>query len=256
MTAPATYRRPLPVIAVIGPALAIIAALALALAGPGSQWGLWHFRTGFSIMRWSAYLGIAAALVSLVGMIATIPGSGRRGFVPALFGLIIGLAVALVPWSVQRTARAAPPIHDITTDIDDPPAFVAILERRADAPNPAEYGGPEIAEQQRRAYPEIVPLRLNVPPQRAFVASLDAARSLGWEIVAADSAAGRIEATDRTRWFGFLDDVVIRVRPSDGGSVVDLRSVSRVGRGDVGANARRIVRFIGEVRQRLGPATA
>lgn len=251
MTAPATYRRPLPVIAVIGPALAVIAAIALALAGPGSQWGWWHFSTGFSILRWSAYLGVAAAVLSLLGAIATRPGTGRRGFIAGLFGVIVGLAVAVIPWTVQRTARAAPPIHDITTDTEDPPAFVAILERRAGARNPAEYGGPEIAQQQRRAYPEIVPLRLGVPPERAFAAALDAARSLRWEIVAADSAAGRIEATDRTLWFGFLDDVVIRVRPENGGSRVDVRSVSRVGRGDAGANARRIVRFIGELRQRL-----
>ena len=110
------------------------------------------------------------------------------------------------------------------------------------------YGGPAIAAQQKKAYPDLKPAVLGVPPAQAFDRAVDAAKKQGWEIVAAVPAAGRIEATDTTRWFGFKDDVVIRVRPEGAGSRVDVRSVSRVGRGDVGTNARRIRGFLDALR--------
>jgi len=149
---------------------------------------------------------------------------------------------------VPGSARNKPPIHDITTDTADPPPFVAIVPLRRDARNPVEYGGPAVAAQQREAYPDIAPLSLPVPPAQAFERAERAARGQGWEIVAAVPAEGRIEATDTTRWFGFKDDVVIRVRPEGAGSRVDVRSVSRVGRGDVGTNARRIGQFLDALR--------
>jgi uncharacterized protein (DUF1499 family) len=117
---------------------------------------------------------------------------------------------------------------------------VAIAPLRADAPNPVTYEGEEIAQQQREGYPDIRPVLLELPADRAFQRALDAAEAQGWEIVDADPADGRIEATDRTFWFGFYDDVVIRLTPVDGRTVVDIRSKSRVGGSDVGANARRI----------------
>lgn len=240
-------RRPAPrsPLAVLGFALALLALLALALAGFGAQWGWWHFRTGFRILRWAAWGGLAAALLSLLGALHARPGGSRRGFALALLGLVAGLAAAGIPWQWQRVARSAPPIHDITTDPENPPEFVAVLPLRADAPNPPEYGGPDVAAQQRQAYPDIRPLRLDVAPEVAFARALAVARSLRWEIVAADTANLRIEATDRTFWFGFEDDVVIRVTPDPrGGARVDARSKSRVGRGDVGTNARRLRRFL------------
>jgi uncharacterized protein (DUF1499 family) len=147
----------------------------------------------------------------------------------------------------MRQARLLPPIHDITTDLDDPPAFEAILPLRAGAPNPAAYGGPEVAAAQRAGYPDLAPLRLNASVPEAYRRALAAARGMGWDIVAADSAAGRIEATATTRWFGFKDDVVVRVRAAGAGARVDVRSVSRVGRSDVGTNARRIREYLGRV---------
>jgi hypothetical protein len=138
-------------------------------------------------------------------------------------------------------AANVPPIHDITTDIVQPPQFVAILPLRKDAPNPAVYGGPEIAIKQRSAYPDIQTLILNAPGPQAFEQALTAARTLGWRIVAEVPQEGRIEATDTTFWFGFKDDIVVRVTAADERrTLVDVRSVSRVGRSDVGANARRI----------------
>ena len=140
-----------------------------------------------------------------------------------------------------------PFIHDVTTDLENPPPFVAILPLRASAPNTAEYGGPEVAAQQRAGYPDLGPLTLQVPPEQAFSRALAAGRDMGWEIVANEPTEGRIEATATTLWFGFKDDVVVRVTPTNGGSRIDVRSVSRVGKSDVGANAERITAYLARI---------
>jgi uncharacterized protein (DUF1499 family) len=101
-----------------------------------------------------------------------------------------------------------------------------------------------LATQQREGYPDIEPLTMPLPPDRVFNRALDVAQRLGWEIVATDQTGGRIEATDTTRWFGFKDDVAVRITPWGSGTRVDVRSVSRVGRSDVGTNARRIREFL------------
>lgn len=226
-------------------ALGILAALLLLASGPGVRLGLWAFPTGFQLMRWAAFVGLAAAAVAVLMLIA--PRTRRSGIGTLLVALVIGLGVAFVPWNGMRQARAVPPIHDITTDTVRPPVFVAILPLRADAANPAIYGGPDIAKAQLEAYPDIRTLELDAAPARAFERALGVARDMGWEIVAADPASGRIEATDTTFWFGFKDDIVIRVEADGAGSRIDLRSVSRVGKSDVGTNAKRIRAYLAEV---------
>ena len=227
----------------IGALVISAAAVALLLAaGPGTRMGLWTFRFGFRMLQWAVYAGALGAVLAVVGLVV----GSRRGL--AALALVLGLAAILPPWQLQRSARSKPPIHDITTDTDNPPPFVAVVPLRRDAANPVAYGGPEIAAQQEKAYPDIKPAVLGVPPAQAFDRALDAAKKQGWEIVAAVPAEGRIEATDTTRWFGFKDDVVVRVRPEGAGSRVDVRSVSRVGRGDVGTNARRIRGFLDALR--------
>ena len=225
-------------------ALAAIAAVLLLAAGPGTRAGLWSFSTGFELLRWGAYLGLAAAVIAVAGLVWR-PEGIRVGVL--VVALLMAVGVALVPWRWRRLARSVPPIHDITTDTGNPPAFVAILPLRAGAPNSATYGGPELAAAQHAAYPDVVPLTLPVPPTAAFARALAAAHAMGWELVAADSASGRIEATATTRWFGFKDDVVVRVAPVPEGSRIDVRSVSRVGRSDVGTNARRIRRYLAKL---------
>ncbi|HUP94349.1 MAG TPA: DUF1499 domain-containing protein [Burkholderiales bacterium] len=131
-------------------------------------------------------------------------------------------------------------IHDITTDTDNPPQFVALRAAREKSPNGPEYGGEKIAQQQKAGYPDIQPLVLNESPARTFERALAAARSMGWDIAAASPEEGRIEATATTRWFRFKDDVVIRVTPAATGTRIDMRSKSRIGRSDLGTNAKRI----------------
>jgi uncharacterized protein (DUF1499 family) len=227
-------------------AAALSAVVLLLVSGLGNRFGWWPYRTGFDVLRWASYVGLAAAATAIIAL--AIPRL-RTGWAQVLIGaLAVGVAVAYVPWQWQQRAQSLPRIHDITTDTANPPQFVAVLPLRAGAPNTAAYGGKEIAEQQLKGYPDIRPLALGVPPGVAFGRARDAAESMGWEIVASDPATGRIEATATTLWFGFKDDIVVRVSPSDQGSRIDVRSVSRVGRSDIGTNAKRIREYLAKLR--------
>lgn len=223
------------------PLFALAAAGAVAASGFGARFGLWDYRMAFQILRWAAYAGLAVAGVALVA--AFVPraraGIGRRLGMAAA----IGVAAAALPLYWLQVARSVPPINDITTDTANPPAFVAILPLRAQAPVSATYAGEATARAQRAGYPDLQPIATADAPPAAFARALAAAHAMGWTVVAADEAAGRIEATATTPWFGFTDDVVIRVAPAERGSRIDVRSVSRVGRSDLGANARRIRGF-------------
>lgn len=222
--------------------LSLAATILLLMAGPGVRAGWWEFSTGFQILRWAAFTGIAGAVLALV--LVAVPRIRRSGLPSLLFALVLGLLVAYVPWHGLRQARSLPAIHDITTDTARPPEFVAVLPLRADAPNSPQYPGAEVASAQAKAYPDIRPLTMPVPTAVAFERTLETAREMGWEIVAADPVDGRIEATDTTFWFGFKDDVVVRVSEAGQGSRIDVRSVSRVGKSDVGANAARIHKYL------------
>jgi uncharacterized protein (DUF1499 family) len=253
MSNTASRKRTVSAIATTGFGLAILTAVTVMLAGLGSRWGWWHFRIGFMMLQWGFYIGSAAAVVSLVGTVATWSEGPRRGLVSAIAGLVIALCIVDNLWQWKQEALRVPPIHDITTDMENPPDFVAILPLRAEAPNPAAYGGPETAAQQRAGYPALGPLILPSPPAQAFERALAAAREMGWRIVDSSPSERRIEATDTTFWFGFKDDIVVRIRPTDGGSRIDVRSVSRVGRGDVGTNAKRIQKFLRTVNKEPPP---
>jgi uncharacterized protein (DUF1499 family) len=202
----------------------------------------------FTLLRAGALLGAVTVAVAIAAIIVSIARRSRRHLCLAALALVVALVAFAIPWRMQAQARRVPPIHDVTTDPDDPPAFVAVVARRRGARNPVDYGGPTIAAQQRRAFPDLVPLDLAVSPERAFGAAEAAARDLGWEIVAAVPAEGRLEATATTPWFGFKDDVVVRVRPRGAGSRVDVRSLSRIGVGDLGVNAARVRAFLGRLR--------
>ena len=229
-------------VVVLGSSLAVASALVL-LAGPvGYRLGILPLRVALLIaLRWGVYGGIAAAVISLAGLVVTLtrPREARRGVLLAATSLLVGVVLIGIPGRF-RLGQPAPPIHDITTDTQEPPEYVAVLPLRANAPNTTVYGGEKIASQQRDAYPDLQPLLLNLSPPQAFERALATVHDMGWDLVAADAAAGRIEATDTTFWYGFKDDVVIRVRPSDEGSRIAVRSLSRVGVGDVGTNAKRV----------------
>ena len=217
----------------------IVAALLVLLAGPLYRLGL-DLGLVFATMRYAAMAAGLGALLCAVGAFVARKAPDRRAFFLALGGVVAGLLAFAGPLMLMAKAQSVPPIHDISTDTLDPPAFVAVLPLRADAPNPPDYAGASVAAQQTAAYPTIRTLVLDTPPDQAYSRALAAAAALGWVIVAAVPADGRIEATDTTAWFGFKDDVVIRIRPQGAASRVDVRSKSRVGGSDLGVNAERI----------------
>ena len=216
-------------------ALLALATLAiLALSGPGVRFDLFSYRTGLDLFRnWSFYAAIATGAVALLALL--IPPVRRRGMALPIVALLIGLAALYPSYAFTSRARSHPPINDITTDTEDPPAYMTTARK---------YPGPDMARQQRAGYPDIAPVMLPMPPAQAYAKALAAAEAMGWEVVGRDAASGRIEAVDSTKWFGFKDDIAIRVRPADAGSRVDIRSKSRVGRGDLGTNAQRIRAYV------------
>lgn len=228
--------------AYVGVALAILALLALAVGPLGWRLGWWHFRFAFFwLMPYAAYGALAAAAISILALAYGWSHLGTPGIALAAVGVVLGAVVAYVPWQYDRLRNAVPPIHDITTDMDNPPAFVAALKLRPKDANTVAYEGPDLAGKQRAAYPDIAPVKAKLAPAEAFKRALDAANTMpGWTVVDADPAAGRIEANETSRWFRFTDDVVIRVAPDGAGARIDVRSVSRVGRSDFGVNAGRI----------------
>jgi uncharacterized protein (DUF1499 family) len=225
--------------------LATVSVLLLLAAGVGSRLAFWSFRTGFVIMRYGAWLGLAAALAGCVAVASSCRLRVWKTVLIAGLAIAIGIAAFTIPYSWKLAAGRLPKIHDISTDTVNPPRFVAIAPLRKNAMNPLEYGGTGVAAQQIRAYPDIKTMTLTLPTEQAFRLALETAQRMGWNIVATNPGEGRIEANDTTFWFGFTDDIVIRIAPFGRGSQVDIRSVSRVGLSDVGTNARRIRKFTG-----------
>ncbi len=225
----------------------LAAALTL-LAGP-LAWRTGLLGIGGAVIVAPGIALLLAAIALLLGLVAFAlslrPGDPARARAAVLVGLLLSAAVLINVATQFSRARALPSIHDITTAPEDPPAFQAIVPLRADAPNGLDYDADALAAPTREAYPFVRPIRTALDPAAAYARALEVAAALGWRIVAADPAAGRIEATDRTLFYGFEDDVVIRIRPAqDGaGARLDLRSVSRVGQSDLGANAERIRAF-------------
>lgn len=222
-------------------------------AGPGYQYQLWDFRTGFTILRGAVYTAAGAGVVALIGSAFGLWGRHYRHARVGAAGVVLALALITPSWDLQKTASQVPRIHDITTDTADPPQFVALLPIRQQTPNGPEYGGEKIASQQKAAYPDILPQMLALATPEAFDRALDAARRMGWEIVAAVRDEGRIEATATTRWFRFKDDVVVRIQSQGEGSRIDVRSKSRLGLSDLGANAKRIRAYVRELEAGVRP---
>lgn len=235
-------------VAAFGLVLAAGGLLTLGAAPLGWRLGLWHYGVGFSLLPWAAGIGAMGALIAAGGLLLGMHRRARRAVLLGTIGVALGLCAAVPPlrWYAER--GKFPPIHDITTDTDNPPVFTAVLPARA-AENAAaaDYGGPSTAAAQRKAYPGVAPVTLDLLPTEAFARAIAHAYAAGWTLVSASPPAGgggRFEASDRSRWFGFTDDIVVRITPQGQGSRVDMRSLSRQGRGDFGANARRVEAFM------------
>ena len=234
------------IVAVISAGLGI-SAVAIALLGPALIWlGLIAPLVGFSSFALAALLGIISLVLGLIGLLRTRKSSGRSGRRRAWIGVGTGGALILVLLTGVSSGGSAPPIHDVTTNIDDPPAFSDAVRNAPGRANGVDYpdGGPGVPDQQRNGFPDLGSLQLSDRPLDVLERCREAAESLGWTVTLVDVEALRIEAYDTTSVFRFVDDIVVRVGPSGTGSVVDLRSNSRVGGGDLGANAARIIAFL------------
>ncbi|HEY8517500.1 MAG TPA: DUF1499 domain-containing protein [Candidatus Binatia bacterium] len=221
--------------------IALLAILA-AIAGPLLAWlRLVPALVGFYVMALGGLLSLLLAIGTVIGLVR-----GRRYGVARMLGLLVALVFVIV---AVRGAGGAPPINDFTTDLDDPPAFrkAAMLPPNVgrDMSYPAAF-----AETQRACCADLRPLELAEPPAEALLRAVHvAARMPRWTVTQVDTEAGTIEAVEETRIFGFRDDIVIRVRPDGAGSIVDMRSKSRDGRSDLGANAARIRAFLAALQQ-------
>jgi hypothetical protein len=236
-----------------GLGLALVSALVALLAPLGYRLGVWDVRFALlTLVKWATIASLVALVLCLFATVGGWVRHQRAGRRYAYAGVLLSVLGAGVPVYHYAQARRVPPIHDITTDTEHPPAFIALAAARAAAPNGLAYEGAAVAAAQQQAYPDILPYRSPLPPATLFAQADMVARDAGWEIVAVEPQQGRIEATATSRLFGFKDDIVIRITPHEGGSQLDIRSMSRVGRSDVGVNARRIRRFL----QRLKTAIA
>lgn len=227
--------------------LAVMAVAGGAIAG-SREWVPGFI--GFRIFLGGMVLGGLLSLVlGLVGILRTRASSGRTGRGRAVVGTLVGAGLVGLAVVLAAPGRNLPAINDITTDVEDPPRFEAAREHAANLGRDLGYPGESFAAQQRRGYPDLAPLRRGTPPQETYRDALAAVDRLGWTLVAQDADDLTIEAYEETSFFHFVDDVVIRVRPADGGagSIVDVRSKSRAGKGDLGANAARIRSLFAEL---------
>ncbi|EPC01529.1 hypothetical protein L861_16795 [Litchfieldella anticariensis FP35 = DSM 16096] len=236
--------------AVFALVLLVLAALLMGGAGPTYRIGWLALGEAFEMLRYGAYTAVAAGGLGLIALITAVWYHRRTMPVQISALVIVGtIALMAVPFLHWQRAQEAPPIHDITTDTNDPPAFEALATAREEAPNAVDYPGQATARQQREAYPNIQPLVIQAPLTTVLSAAEAVVQDRGWEQVAVTTDT--IEATATTTWFGFKDDVVIRLRETGDGVRVDMRSASRIGRGDMGTNAARIRDYLEALEQRM-----
>lgn len=233
------FFRLLPILMVV----AVGVAWLYPLAALGSKFGLWHFRAAFSLIGGAALTSAILLAVSGVAILMAIARKNDKAkHRAALIALILVVPLGFVFFFGVKAGQV-PRIHDISTDQVNPPAFQALLAQRPADANPLDYSA-EVAAAQREAYPEVQPLLLDVSVTDTLQRVQQVAGKLGWQVVNVDPANGLLEATDTSFWFGFVDDIVVRLTVDAGKTRVDIRSVSRVGQSDIGKNAARINAFL------------
>lgn len=237
--------------------LAVLSPLVFMLAGLGAKVGLWSWQFGLGTLtrQIGPLVMIATLVMGVAALLLWFLIKPRKGLVIAALAILIPVAGFANLRATQAKVAELPFIHDVTTDTQDPPTFGAVIMAERDATdgvNSVDYVGKRDARDdklvsalQTQAFPEIRTLVLNESPDVVFGRAEQAARDLGWAIKESDVATGRIDATDTTFWYGFKDDVTIRLRPAQGGGTrLDVRSISRIGGSDIGANAERVGRFL------------
>jgi uncharacterized protein (DUF1499 family) len=230
------------------------------LASIGAGQGAWSFRPAFTVLRYAFFAAILGALLAVIGLVLARRRRTVRLMLPNLVALVVALGFVLYLGSLVATARSAPAIHDVTTNLDDMPQFTRLQVRPDNLEKIPDMGKPELAALQpearwkaihREAYDDLKPVQVPWDVAETIRRSEALARQRGWEIAKVDTAAGILEATATTFFFRFKDDVVVRARPhpKGQGTVIDMRSISRVGGSDVGVNAKRIREFLKDLQK-------
>jgi len=244
---------------VLAAVLSIGGALGALIAAFGSGHEWWHFRFGLKALRYCFFAAAAGGLLALVAIFLRRRGGGRLGIVN-LIAFLVALAFCLYLYSLYRTAYSVPPIHDVTTNLDDYPRYYRLRVRDDNLASVPSDRRPDLAAltprerwmaYHREAYRDLATLRVPWTVAETVGRAERLARDRGWEVVTIDTSQGILEAVATSRFFRFKDNVIVRVRPlsEGGGSMVDMRSMSRVGVSDVGANARRIRDFLADLRE-------
>ena len=244
-TAGSMNKPPFSSVAMIALLIAILTIIVVVLSSMGFRMEWWGYGSSLKILRAAVVGGVTAIVLSVLGIFMTWPGRGRRGFVISIIALLIVGATLTTPlyWSYSKSKL--PPIQDISTDLETPPEFW-------DAPTSRIYPGIAVAKQQLAAYPDIQPVTFSSPMDQVFEQAVALVEERGWKLVAAELEEGRIEATVTTFWYGFKDDVVVRLTKVDAGVRVDMRSASRFGSGgDGGSNANRIREFLAALQKQV-----
>lgn len=250
--------------------IAMLMTLAIVIAGPGTRLGFWDYSAGLSMIRAVSApkaiaggvelppLFTAAALALALGIVAAFMKKKGAAMLGVAAAIIAG-AAGMVPLKMRAAFEGNPYIHEVTTDFDNPPPIIAAADQprknppdyRGGDPVPQRTDGMTVAEAQRQAFPDIEPVVVDAKLAAAAEVAKDIVADMGMEILAdgpADSASGggwRIEAVATSFWFGFKDDFVVRLTPAgDGATRLDVRSKSRVGGSDLGANAERVRAFV------------
>jgi uncharacterized protein (DUF1499 family) len=232
--------------------LAVFSAVAAVVSIVIVRFGFLEVRAALATFFGALGCAMLSILVGLAAFVA-IWQNGSRGMSRILLAMLIDVAILAYPAYLAWQYRKLPAIHDITTDPIDPPRFEALARLRAgEGANPAVYAGLYSAELQRATWPEIEPVDLDVPVQRAYEITLGLVTKRKWLVI--DERApqpprriGRIEAVARTPIMGFREDVSIRITPDGEGSRVDIRSSSRYFESDLGSNASRVAKLIEDI---------
>jgi uncharacterized protein (DUF1499 family) len=219
--------------------VAVLLLILMPLAALGTRFGIWPFGVGLALLSLSMLGSLLIQIVNAIWLLRKPPTNTKSVLRQSS---LIALPPLLVIASVIRSAGDGALIHNISTDLDNPPEFIAAHQLRAAQDNPLTYTS-DIAAIQRRVYPEVGPILSHLPPSEAFTHALKIAEQIGWKIHHQSQKQSHIEAIDTTFWFGFKDDIVIKIQENNTGSRIDLRSVSRVGKSDLGANANRVLKF-------------
>lgn len=233
-------------------AFSLLTALAFVLSGYLYRWDILQLGPAFGLLRYAAYTAAGLGITALISLVFAVRSRfKKRHLFYCVMALVLNGSIFGIAFYWNYQAQNSPFLHDITTDTTQPPEFDIIAGLRADAPNPPEYAGEEAARLQREGYPDIITTYFEHDKQTVFYEALALIEARGWNLAQANTDEGLIEATEILPWFGFKDDVVIRLRSEGQRSVFDMRSKSRVGGTDLGVNAARIRAFIDDLRERL-----